>query len=532
MTRAVSIAVPALRFTGVSKSFGGTRALHQVSFDIAAGSVHALCGGNGSGKSTLLKILAGVYQGDSGSVEVHGEAHQAARSSPGWARECGLHFVHQAVGTFPDLSVAENFALGSGYEASLLQRVPWRRLQSRVQEVLDRFELDVHASTKMAQLRPATQTMVAVARALQHEKEPGRDVLVLDEPTASLPAHEAEAVLDAIRGYSDRGQTVIFVTHRLPEILDVATDVTFLRDGNHLDTRPIEGLGERDLIERIAGHAVVSSPSNGPSAGRPTRLELKEYSAGPLRDLSLNVGAGEIVGISGLLGSGRTTLLQSLFGARPVNGGEARLDGRRHQPRSPRTAIRAGVAYLPEDRQVDGVFSELGVRENLSAPALDRYWNRIRLNRRTEAANARQAIARYGVVASSCEAPMSSMSGGNQQKVLLARWLELAPRLLLLDEPTQGVDVGARAAIHGLIKDAAVRDMSVLVVSSDPEELVDLCDRVVGIWQGGVSGEVTGADLTIQRCIELAYGLEVGLEPDVPADALAGDANEDKEVVA
>ena len=508
MTIPASNPIPALRFTGISKSFGGTQALHEVGFDIAAGSVHALCGGNGSGKSTLLKILAGVYQGDTGSIEVHGAGHPAAKSSPGWARECGLHFVHQAVGTFPDLSVAENFALGSGYEASLLQRVPWRRLQSRVQEVLERFELDVHASTKMGELRPATQTMVAVARALQHEKEPGRDVLVLDEPTASLPAYEADVVLDAIRRYSDRGQTVIFVTHRLPEILDVATDVTFLRDGTHLETRPIAGLGERDLIERIAGHAVVSSLSAGPAVGSSTRLELKEYSAGPLLDVSLNVAAGEIVGISGLLGSGRTTLLQSLFGARPVNAGEALLDGQRHRPKSPRAAIRAGVAYLPEDRPGEAAFSELGIRENLSAPALHRYWNRGRLARRAEARDARQAIERYGVIASSCEAPLSSMSGGNQQKVILARWLELAPRLLLLDEPTQGVDVGARAAIHRLIKNAAAQDMSVLVVSSDPEELVDLCDRVVGIWQGRVRGGASGADLTIQRCIELAYGLE------------------------
>ncbi|MCW2830466.1 MAG: Monosaccharide-transporting ATPase [Aeromicrobium sp.] len=500
-----------LRVRNITKSFGSTQALSDISFDIERASIHALCGGNGSGKSTLIKVLAGVYQSDSGSIEVDGQVQDGSRTSPAWAKANGLHFVHQAAATFPEQSVAENFALGSSYGGGALQPVSWRRLHRRVQAVLDRFELDVSSRDRMGSLAIATQTMVAVARALQDEGTAGSGILVLDEPTASLPAHEAQTVLEAMRGYKQRGHTVIFVTHRLGELLDVADNATFLRSGRHVETRALAGLGERGLIERITGQDPAARDSSDRSFGeaRP-RLVLRDYAVGPLRSASLEVRAGEIVGLTGLLGSGRSALLQGLFGARASTGGTAELDGVPLVARSPHAAVKAGVAYLPEDRSGQAAFPEMAVRENLSAPALGRYWKRGRLSRSKETAAAKADIHEYGVVTASTESELSTLSGGNQQKVILARWLGLGPRLLLLDEPTQGVDIGARQAIHAQIRAAADQGMCVLVVTSDYEEMPELCDRVLGVFNGRIEGELVGPELTTRNCVELAYGLRVG----------------------
>jgi ribose transport system ATP-binding protein len=501
-------APPAIRIQGVSKTFGSTLALQDVTFDIPRASVHALCGGHGSGKSTLIKILAGVYQADEGTLEIDGHAHDATRTNPAWAEASGLHFVHQAVGTFPSMTVAENFAVGSTFGARALAPVPWRHVHRRVQEVLDRFEIAVSPKAIMSQLAPATQTMLAVARALQNEPEAGRGALVLDEPTAALPTDEAEAVLDAIRGYARRGHAVIFVTHRLSELLDASDSATFLRDGRHIETCKASNLDERGLVERITGQPSsstdLSTPEDSPGSAR---LQLREFSAGPLQDISLDVLAGEIVGVAGLLGSGRSTLLQSLFGVKPAWSGSAKLDGAALNLSDSRSAIRAGIAYVPEDRAGQAAFPELPVRINLSAPNLRRYWNGLRLRRTPERSDARAAIERYNIKVSGPEASFATMSGGNQQKVVLARWLGLAPRLLLLDEPTQGVDVGARTTIHQHIREIAATGTAVLVVSSEPQELVDLCHRVIGLHQGHVVGEASGVELSVQRCTELGHGL-------------------------
>ncbi|KAF0960252.1 sugar ABC transporter ATP-binding protein [Rhodococcus sp. T7] len=497
-----------IRVRSLTKTFGGTHALRDVSFDITRGSIHALCGGNGSGKSTLIKILAGVHHADSGMIEIDGRSHDAAKTSPSWAHRHGLHFVHQASATFAELTVAENFAIGSSFGGRALSPIRWRALRLHVQRVLDRFELNVAATTRMGDLSPATQTMVSVARALQNEAEADRGALILDEPTASLPAHEATAVLDAMRRYTERGHTVVFVSHRLGELLEVADEMTFLRDGRHLETRTARGLNTRSLIEKISGHAPSATPARRvESVQGQERLRLENYAVGPLRDVTMSVRAGEIVGISGLLGSGRSTLLKSLFGVHPATGGTASLDGKPLTADHPVQAIRRGVAYLPEDRAGQAGFNDLTVRENLSAPAIENYWRGLRIRRSAERDDAQMAIELYDVVTSSAEAVFSSMSGGNQQKVVLARWLALHPLLLLLDEPTQGVDIGARNAIHDRIREAARNGTSVLVVSSDPQELSELCDRVIGLWNGTVQGEARAEELSTQRCTELAYGL-------------------------
>ncbi|CAN5648795.1 sugar ABC transporter ATP-binding protein [soil metagenome] len=502
-----STVAPAIRFANVSKSFGGTLALDDVSFDVLPASVHALCGGNGSGKSTLIKILAGVHQADTGTIEVDGHSHDASRTNPGWSAAQGLHFVHQSIGTFASLTVAENFAIGSSFGARSLAPVPWRSLHRRVGVVLDRFELDVSPRTLMADVPPATRTMIAVARALQDDDSDVRSTLVLDEPTASLPPEEAGVLLDAMRGYARRGHAVIFVSHRLSELLTAADHATFLRDGRHIGTHPVSALSEERLVELITGHGTV--PATARTTNRESqqvRLVLHDYSVGPLEGISLEVGSGEVVGLAGLLGSGRSTLLQSLFGTRPARAGRVAIDGEDLRVTTAGAAIAAGIAYVPEDRAGQAAFADLSTRANFTAPRLGIYWNRLWFRRSSERGDTCAAIERYQIKVADPEANFATMSGGNQQKVVLARWLECKPKVLLLDEPTQGVDIGARNAIHELIRGAAAAGAAVVVVSSDAQELVDLSDRVIGLHAGRISGEVSGADLTVHRCTEISHG--------------------------
>jgi ribose transport system ATP-binding protein len=499
----------AIDVRGVSKAFGGTKALSDVSFSIQHGRIHALLGGNGSGKSTLIKIMAGVYQADEGEIEVNGNAHSAATTSPDWARDVGLHFVHQGVGVFPDLSVAENFALGSSYERVNFGQIPWRSLNRRAEEILQRFEVNVSPKARMGDLRPALQTMVAICRALQDrdDEEAARDVLVLDEPTVALPADEVELLLDALRQHAARGQTVILVTHRLDEVLAVASDATFLRDGRHLETRAVTGMRREELVQRIAGieHPAPDTEANA-GLNRTERLRIEHLATGPLQDVNLLASGGDIIGIAGLLGSGRSSLLRSLFGIHAWRAGTVTLDGEDIKLKVPADAMSKGIVYLPENRDTEASFADQPVRLNFSISHVGSYWKLWRLSRRGERNAARQAVKDFSISAASVEAGFSSLSGGNQQKVVLARWMHLKPRLLLLDEPTQGVDVGARSMIHSLIRKAAADGAVVLVVSSDARELVELCNRVVGLHRGAVAGELTDAAIETRSCLELAYG--------------------------
>lgn len=498
----------AISVRALSKSFGETVALADVSFEIRPRSVHALLGGNGSGKSTLVKILAGVQAADGGQIGVAGERIDAGRISPEWARAAGLHFVHQDLGVFRNLTVAENFALGSSYGSRAGAPVRWRRLHRRAAAVLERFELEVPTRARMESLRPAMQTMVAVARALQDAGDEEGGVLVLDEPSATLPAEEVEILHQAIRGYTRRGHTVVLVSHRLDEVLSICTDATFLRDGRHTGTSPLEGSDEAALIRAIVGldsEGVTKSPRV--AAASEERLRVEGLSSGPVEDCGFSVAKGEVLGISGLVGSGRSSLLRGIFAAPRPRRGRIELDGKGLWLRGPADAIAAGIAYLPENRGEEALFGDRSLSDNLAIPALDRYWSGFTQRGRAERRDAERAIERYRIVIDGPRTPVSTMSGGNQQKAMLARWLELRPRLLLLDEPTQGVDIGARHAIHAQVREAAAAGCAVIVVSSDAKELSELCDRVIGLVGGRLGEELRGDDVTTERCLEVANSL-------------------------
>ncbi len=479
----------ALELEGMTKSFGSTRALVEVGFTVSAGRIHALLGGNGSGKSTLIKALAGVQAADSGTVTVGGRIFDARALTAARAWAAGLRFVHQQSSTFPDLSIAENLALGHGYETGAGGRVRWRRLRSRAGAVMDRFGIHADPETSVGELGPAMRTMVAIARALQDQEAAHEGVLVLDEPTASLPPAEVDVLLAAIQRYAEAGQTIIFVTHRLDEVLRVADEVTVLRDGHVAARLGREGLDHDALVAGIMGEAV--EPERVERTGAAGAVFFRSVAPG---GGAVEVRAGEVVGVAGLLGSGRTALLRSFFGAgpRPVS---VELDGIERRLNRPRDAIDAGIAYIPEDRTADAAFGELGVKENISITLLHDHWVGV-FRTASERCAARQLMGSLSIKAASEEAPLGSLSGGNQQKVILARWLQRTPRLLLLDEPTQGVDIGARIEIHRIVRDLASRGAGALVVSSDSAELAALCDRAIVIRRGRVVDEVRAGDLT------------------------------------
>jgi ribose transport system ATP-binding protein len=485
--------VAGLRVSAVSKTFPGTHALEDVSFAIARGTIHALMGGNGSGKSTLIKILAGVMVGDRGGVIALGEREIASdRISPAWSAQAGLRVVHQDLGLFDDLSVVENLLAGQP-PPRRFGRIDWRLARREAQSDLDRRGIAVRAGDTLGALRASDRTLVAIVRALRDHGGAPPPVLVLDEPTARLPPTEVAALIDALRRYAEQGSTILYVSHRLEEVLDLASEVTILRDGRVVQTCPVNGLSEPKLVELMVGR------SSRLDASRPTRsvgapvLTVSGLSAGPLTGLDLTVNAGEVVGVAGLVGSGRTHLLEAIFGRRPRSTGAVELAGALLEGSDVSASIGRGIAFVPEDRLRDGVFLNLGIPENVSASDPGRYSRKLLFRHRAERADAGIAVARFGIRTASVTAPLYTLSGGNQQKVLIARALTVAPRLLLLDEPTQGVDVAARAEIHSQIDGAVADGLAVLLVSSDLDELVRLADRVIVLAGGRITDESAGA---------------------------------------
>lgn len=494
----------ALHLREVTKHFGGTKALRGATIAVRPGTVHALLGGNGSGKSTAIKILAGVYEADSGELSVLGRDFDLRGWTSTAAADAGLRFVHQDLGLFEDISIEENFALDAGYPLSAARGIKWKQLRAQVEQVLAEYELDVDPRMPVGDLRPSDRTMVAIARALQGaDSEPL--ILVLDEPTASLAAHESNLLLEKVRRLADRGQTIILVSHRLQEVLSVAHDFTVLRDGDVVGALVDSHPSEDELISIMAGGLTVAlrpTGSQSHTTGRPV-LEVRELVGGPLRDVSFTAHAGEILGIAGLVGSGRSSLLQTLFGAHHPASGELVLEGAPYAPANVAVAMASGVGMVPENRVREAAFMDRTVRENLAVAMLREYWAKKWMPRSRENRAAEDLISRFGVKVAGPSALFSSMSGGNQQKVILARWLQRAPRLLLLDEPTQGVDVMSRADIYGTIRSFAETGCSVIVASSDMSELYALCDRVLVLARGRITQEVLAGETDVDGLTSL-----------------------------
>jgi ribose transport system ATP-binding protein len=491
LTASVVAAGPrtALTVRGLSKTYAGNLALNSLFLQIRPGEIHALLGGNGSGKSTAIKILAGVVDADpGGEIVVGDETSGVSEWTPPRAHAAGLRFVHQQPAVFPDLTIAENLAIGAGFPRGLGGRIDWNALNKRTADLLERYGIDATPKTQLSRLRAADRSRVAIIRALQDRDEADSGVLVLDEPTAALPDAEVAHLLDALRSYAAAGQTILYVSHRLDEVLSVADRVTVLRDGRKVDTVDVKGLTEAKLIELIVGRPLDRVfPAPAAETSDDAALTVRNLVGGPLRGVDLTLRRGEVLGIAGLLGSGRSELLRMLFGAYPIDAGSVTLDGAPYRPSNPDAAMKSGVAYVPEDRQADALLTGETVRHNLSAGQASHYYQRLRFRHKQERADSQRSISDFLIRAYSDQQPIETLSGGNQQKVVIARWLRRRPKVLLLDEPTQGVDVGARAEIYQLVRNATAQGTSVILVVSEPEELAHASDRVAVLRNGRIS---------------------------------------------
>ena len=490
---------PLLSVANLSKSFPGLKALDGVSASIGSGEIVALVGQNGSGKSTLVKILAGVHRADpGGSVTLAGH---------GTGDVSSLHFIHQDLGLVGPLSTIENLDLGSRLGRRALRPSPVRDERVRAEALVRGFGANFDVTAPVASLSPAERTIVAIARALDgwtHD----RNVLVLDEPTAALHGDEVHTLFDAVRRVAARGAGVVFISHRLDEVLEIADRVLALRDGCLIADVRRDEVQHNDLVRLIAGKA-----GEAEAAGRATDLgapvlRARRVSGRAVRDLDLEVRAGEIVGVSGVLGSGREELARILFGAAPGEVGELEIDGVATGQLDPPRAVAAGVAYVPGDRHGCGAVMTMSARENMTLPRLRPLRQRVTgwLDHRQERREVDRWIETVGVRPAEPERRMALFSGGNQQKVILAKWLRNAPRVLLLEEPTQGIDVGAKVGIIKLIAEAAAGGAGVLVCSSDAKELAMICDRVLVLSDGDQVAELTGPQLTEAAMVTAGVG--------------------------
>ncbi|MHA6758088.1 sugar ABC transporter ATP-binding protein [Streptacidiphilus sp. PAMC 29251] len=499
-------AAPLLRIEGMSKTFPGLKALDGVSLEVRAGEVVAVLGHNGSGKSTLVKILAGVHQADPGSVIEVRDAEGALVAGSA-ARE-GLHFIHQDLGLADILTTVENLGLGASARGRAFAPVHGAAERRRAQQLIARFGADLDVTVPVGKLSPAQRTIVAIARALDGWTRPD-NVLLLDEPTAALHGDEVTVLFEAIRRVASSGAGVVFISHRLDEVLELADRVVVLRDGRVVAEQATSELDHDAMVTLIAGRDIAGTAVTGRNGAGERVLTVTGISGAEISDFSLSLRAGEIVGVGGILGSGREQLAPMLFGAQHRSGGRVEVDGRELVPDDVPAAIESGLAYVPADRHRHGVVGQLSVRENLTLPLLRPLRRSFgRLDRRAEREEARSWMQTVGLRPPNPEQPLQLFSGGNQQKVVLAKWLRVRPRVLLLDEPTQGVDVGAKAAVYELVLAAAQEGTGVLVCSSDTKELVSLCDRVLVLKDGRVVSEIPREALTEERLVRDELGLE------------------------
>jgi rhamnose transport system ATP-binding protein len=499
-------AVPSVALRGVSKRFAATQALSDVTLELRAGEIHALVGENGAGKSTLVKILAGIHTPDTGTVELDG--HAVVLRGPGHARDLGIAVVHQEPRLFPDLSVAENVYLGHT-PSGPLGSVDWRAMRRDAKALFDVLDVRFDVQAPVRGLSMADQQLIEIAKALSVEAK----VLVLDEPTASLSAHEVERLFTIVRGLRDRGVAVLFVSHRLGEVFDLCDRATVLRDGKHVITTVTRELTTGDLIRHMVGRQVSLFPKVETEVGE-VLLEVEGLTrTGEFEDVSFAVRAGEIVGMAGLVGAGRTEVARVLFGIEQRDAGTVRVAGREVSFAGPSEAMDAGVAYLPEDRHQEGLILDFSIAENVTLPILRRLFPRLLTRGSREREVAEEYTERFHVRMTGVDQPVGALSGGNQQKVVLAKWLASKPRVLILDEPTRGIDIGAKVEVHRLIADLAASGLAVILISSDLPEVLAMSDRILVLHEGRITAEIPRGRATEERVMFAATGT-VAVEPE------------------
>jgi len=482
-----------LTISNVSKQFGGTQALKDVSFNLFRGEIHALLGENGAGKSTLVKIISGVVPKDSGEIIFEDEILRV--KNPLQARNKGINVVYQELSLIPSLSVAENIA-ASIESMNTFKRMKLNNLKEESLSILKMLSID--PSTLVKKLGIGAQQMVEIAGAISRKCK----LLILDEPTASLTKEEVEELFKLMHMLKKENVTIVYISHKLSEVCEIADRVTILKDGKFISTLEVDEIQEKKIIELMVGRDLAEMYPAKASNKKDKIFEVKKYSGEGFSDISFHVNRGEIVGFAGLAGAGRTELFTTIFGMQKPYSGESFLSGKKLSIRTPKDAMQAGIGYLPEDRKQDGIFMEMNIKENTIAATIDQICNKGLINRKVVEKNTLEMINTLNTKVRSIDDTISALSGGNQQKVILSRWLLSNPILLIVDEPTRGIDMGAKYEIYQLLRKLAEQGIAIIIISSELPEIIGMCDRAIAMYKGSIFIEA--------NCIEPDFEKKIG----------------------
>lgn len=489
-----------IEMQGIHKAFGTNQVLKGVDFELRAGEVHALMGENGAGKSTLMNILVGLHALDEGHITVDGK--ETYFPNPGEAEKHGITFIHQELNIWPEMSVLENLFIGR--ELNLpYGLLDTRKMKRLAREQLQRLSVDLPLNKEAGACSVGQQQMIEIAKALMTEAK----VIIMDEPTAALTEREIVKLFEIIRSLKAEGVSVVYISHRMEEIFAICDRITVMRDGITVDTQEIPATNFDEVVRKMVGRELTERyPKRNPKPGD-VILEVKNATRrGLFENISFNVRAGEVVGFSGLMGAGRTEIMRAIFGLDKLDGGQIVLRGKKINIRRPEDAVRHGIGFITEDRKDEGLVLDFSIRENMALPNLFSFTSKGFISSRKEREFVDTLIKRLQVKTQSAETPASSLSGGNQQKVVIAKWIGIGPSLLILDEPTRGVDVGAKREIYQLINELTDRGVAIIMVSSELPEVLGMSDRIIVVHEGHIGGELAGSEATQENIMTLATG--------------------------
>lgn len=487
-----------LELKNINKRFSGVEVLHQVHFKLHPGEVHALLGENGAGKSTLIKVMTGFHQPDGGEIFLNGELVHFSDTRD--SRQAGIAAIYQELSLFPDLDVAENIFVGR-QPVTVGGRIDWRKLYKDAADLMTSLGVHLDLKQKARNLSIAQQQMVEIARAFSINAR----ILIMDEPTSSLTLNEVADLFRLVRRLRDEGTAIVFISHRLEELFEIADRVTVLRDGAYVDTLTMEGVTRDDLIRMMVGRTITDLfPKQDVKAGE-VALKVDHLTrSGAFYDVSFELHKGEILGMAGLVGAGRTNVARAIFGTEPATSGTIQVEGREVAVTSSRQAIHLGLAYVPEDRQLHGLIPAMHITSNISLPMLGNYASWGWLKNKLERKATYDAACQMEVRANNVWQNARELSGGNQQKVVLAKWLSTNPRILILDEPTRGIDVGTKAAVHALMSQLASEGMAILMISSELPEVLGMSDRIIVMHEGHMTAHFIRAEANQEKIIAAA----------------------------
>lgn len=494
--------VPILKMEKICKDFPGVKALEEVNLTLYKGTVHALLGENGAGKSTLMKILGGVYPKDSGSIFCRG--NKVEIQGPRQAQSLGIAIIHQELNLIPYLSIAENIFIGREYSKRISKRIDWSKLYDESRKYLNLLGIQTDPRTLIKDLGIGEQQMVEIAKALSLDAE----IIIMDEPTAALTNQETAKLFEIISNLKQNGKAIVYISHKLDEVYKICDQVTVLRDGKYIGSAEVNDITQQQLIQMMVGRRLEEKFLRKivPPGREVLRVEGLSKK-GILHEVSFTVKAGEVLGVSGLMGAGRTELAKAIFGALRVDGGQIYLEGKEIKTRSPRDAVRYGIAYASEDRKMEGLFLKLSVKHNISIAALSKFTKFGKIKNRIETKEVEGYVQKLNIKTPSLVQTAKNLSGGNQQKVVISKWMMIHPKVLILDEPTRGIDIGAKIEIYNLINQLKEVGVAIVLISSELPEVMGISDRIMVIHEGRVTGEYTYDEATQEKIMQNAVGM-------------------------